>query len=140
MPSGAEPSWTLIYDGECGVCGKLADALRRRDRRAVLEILPSSSPGLAGRFPWVTPADYAAAMQLVGPDRATWSGADAVEQLLRLLPAGWLGSWVFRLPGGRAAARAGYRWFARHRVRLGCALHGRPTAGAPPARRPDTSP
>ena len=59
----------------------------------------------------------AAAMHLVlpPPDGRVLSGADAVPELLGLLPGKrWL-AWGFRVPGVAPVARRLYAWIARRR-------------------------
>lgn len=142
MRSEAEPGrpYALIYDGGCVVCGRLVRLVERWDRRGLIETIPSGRPDLAARFPWLTAAECERAMQLIGPGGETWSGAAAVERLLKLLPHGWLAGWVFRLPLGGRAAEKTYRWFARNRYRFGCSEHCAVTAAGRPALRSDTSP
>ncbi|HEX5829550.1 MAG TPA: DUF393 domain-containing protein [Gemmatimonadaceae bacterium] len=115
--------YVVIYDGHCRVCGRLVNVLRRWDRRRELEIIPSQSPGVAARFPWIPARAYQESLQLVGPGGTTWQGAAAVEQLLDVLPRGALVGWLFRIPFVRRFADRFYRWFARNRYRLGCGEH-----------------
>ncbi|HEV2132443.1 MAG TPA: DCC1-like thiol-disulfide oxidoreductase family protein, partial [Longimicrobiaceae bacterium] len=63
------------------------------------------------------------AVQLIGPGGRTWQGADAIEQLLKILPRGRLIGWVFRVPLMGGLIDRFYRWFARNRYRLGCGEH-----------------
>ena len=133
-------SYTLIFDGNCGVCRRLAACVHRWDRHERIELIPSTRPELATRFPWLSAADYAAALQLVGPGGETWAAGAAIEHLLKVLPGGWLAGWIFRLPLGRRATNAGYRWFARNRHRLAPAAQCGVTAEDPRARRSDTWP
>jgi predicted DCC family thiol-disulfide oxidoreductase YuxK len=115
--------YTVVFDGHCKVCTRLANVLRRWDRAHLLEIVPSEAPGVMARFPWIPPRAFVEALQMVGSDGATWSGAAAIEKLLDVLPRGRLVSWVFRIPFVRALADRFYRWFARNRYRLGCGEH-----------------
>jgi predicted DCC family thiol-disulfide oxidoreductase YuxK len=132
MSDAAEPAagrgrpWTLLFDGGCAVCVRLAGLVEEWDTRRMIALVPSHDPGLA-------------AIELTGPGGETWVGSAAVERLLHLLPRGWIGRWIFRLPFGAEAADRGYRWFARHRHRFGCRVHCA-TAAAPPGRRSGTSP
>lgn len=119
--------WRLLFDGGCRVCLRLAGLVEQWDTRRMIALVPSDDPGLA-------------AIELTGPGGETWVGSAAVERLLHLLPRGWLGRWIFRLPFGAEAADRGYRWFARHRHRFGCRVHCRATAAVPPGRRSGTSP
>ena len=115
--------YTVVYDGDCRVCTRLANALRKWDRDRQLEVVPSRQAGVMARFPWIPPRAYVDALQLVAEDGTTWQGAAAVEQLLNVLPRGRLVSWLFKIPFVRTLADKFYRWFARNRYRLGCGEH-----------------
>jgi predicted DCC family thiol-disulfide oxidoreductase YuxK len=121
--AGIGRPYTVIYDGTCRVCTRLAALLRRWDRRDELELVPYQNTTVLDRFPWIPAEAYAEAMQVVGPAGRTWQGADAVEQLLRILPWGVAIGWVFRVPGAGPAFAAFYRWFARNRYQFGCGEH-----------------
>jgi predicted DCC family thiol-disulfide oxidoreductase YuxK len=101
--------------------------LAKWDGGRQLEIVTSQQPGVAARFPWISPHDYADALQLIAADGTTWQGAAAIEELLGVLPRGRLVSWMFALPFARTLADRFYRWFARNRYRLGCGAHCRST-------------
>jgi predicted DCC family thiol-disulfide oxidoreductase YuxK len=115
--------YTVVWDGTCRTCARLVSLLERWDRSDEIETVPSQNTTVLARFPWIPAEAYAEAMQLVGPGGRTWQGAAAVEQLLRILPRGWLLGWVFRLPMMGAAMDRFYRWFARNRYRFGCGEH-----------------
>jgi predicted DCC family thiol-disulfide oxidoreductase YuxK len=122
-PSLGRP-YTVVFDGNCRVCGRIVRLLTGWDRDArLLELVSSQSPGVQARFPWIPARAYAESVQLVGPGGQTWQGARAVEQILDVMPKGKLLSWVFKLPFARPAAERFYRWFARNRYRLGCGEH-----------------
>ncbi len=111
---------TVLYDGACGFCVRAATLLRRWDRTGVLTLLPSQDPTVALRFPTITRAELEGALQVVAADGRRVSGADAIEAIVRALPATrWL-RWPFALPFARPAARRLYALVARHRHRLGC--------------------
>lgn len=114
--------YTVIWDGDCKVCARLANTLKKWDR-GQLEIIPSQTPGVSARFPWIPARAYRESLQLVGPGGRTWQGAAAIEQLLDVLPRGRLISWVFKIPFVRKLADRFYFWFARNRYRLGCGEH-----------------
>jgi acetyl esterase len=107
---------TLIYDGECGFCLQAVNLVRRWDREQRIALVPfQDQPGVA-EFGIPLPA-LAAAMHLVlpPPDRRVFAGADAVPEILRLLPRRrWL-AWPFRLPGVLPVSRRVYAWIARRR-------------------------
>ena len=118
-------TYTLVYDGDCAVCNRFVDALRKWDRKHEIEIVPAQAAGVMARFPWISPSAFAEAMQLVGADGTTWQGAAAIEQLLGVLPRGRWIAWIFRVPLVRVFAEKFYRWFARNRYRMGCRTHCR---------------
>jgi predicted DCC family thiol-disulfide oxidoreductase YuxK len=122
-PTATDRPYTVVYDGACSVCGRFARLLRKWDRRAMLEITTSQTPGVQARFPWIPPQAYLESLQVIGPDGATWQGARALEQLLEILPRGTLLSWLFGIPFARPVAERLYRWFARNRSRFGCGQH-----------------
>ena len=116
--------YTVVFDGNCKVCGRIVRLLTKWDRESrLLELVSSQTPGVQARFPWIPARAYTESVQLVGPNGATWQGARAVEQILDVLPKGGLVSWVFKLPFARPLAERFYRWFARNRYRLGCGEH-----------------
>ena len=115
--------YTVVYDGACKVCGRLSRVLEKWDRKDILSIVPSQQPGVKACFPWIPDHAYRESLQLIGPGGKTWQGAQAIEQLLRVLPRGKLISWVFKIPYMRGIADKFYRWFARNRYKLGCGDH-----------------
>ena len=48
-------SYTVIYDGDCRVCGRMVKLLAGWDRGRELEMVPSQAPAVRARFPWVLP-------------------------------------------------------------------------------------
>lgn len=107
---------TLIYDGDCGVCRRSVDLLRRWDREQRIALLPFQDQARVAAFGIPLPA-LAAAMHLVlpPPDRRVLAGADAAPEILRLLPGKrWL-AWGFGIPGVLPVARRLYAWIARRR-------------------------
>lgn len=119
-----EREYTVVYDGNCNVCGKIARGLAKWDRRQQLEIIPSQTPALEERFPWIDERAYRESLQLIRrADSRTWQGAAAIEELLDVLPRGRFISWIFSIPLVRPLADKVYRWFARNRYHLGCGDH-----------------
>lgn len=115
--------FTVVYDGNCKVCTRLARVLEQWDRRRQLEIVPSQAPGVYARFPWIPPRAYAESLQVIDRGGHTWQGAAALETIINALPKGRLLSWIFRIPFARPLAERFYRWFARNRYKLGCGEH-----------------
>jgi len=116
--------YTVVYDGSCRGCGKIVRGLANWDRNKQLEIIPSQTPGLDARFPWILANEYSQSLQLIRTlDGTTWQGAASIEQLLDVLPKGKFVSWIFSIPFVRPLGEKFYRWFARNRYRLGCSDH-----------------
>lgn len=121
--AGLGRAYTVVYDGDCRVCTRLASVLETWDSSRQLEVVSSQRQGVMARFPWIPAHAYADALQLVARDGTTWQGAAAIERLLDVLPRGRWISWVFRIPFVRPLADRFYRWLARNRYRLGCGAH-----------------
>lgn len=115
--------YTLVYDGACRVCRRIVRVLHEWDRERRICMVPSQTPGVHAKFPWIPERAYAESIQLIGPGDRTWQGAEAMEQIFHILRRGHLVAWVFRLPFARSAAERFYRWFARNRYKLGCGKH-----------------
>jgi predicted DCC family thiol-disulfide oxidoreductase YuxK len=120
---GSGRPWTVVYDGQCKVCGRLVRLLERWDSRDEIEMIPFQNTTVLDRFPWIPSEAYAQAMQLVGPGGQTWQGGYAIEQLLKILPYGGLLGWAFKLPFFGRLFNRFYRWFARNRYKFGCGEH-----------------
>jgi predicted DCC family thiol-disulfide oxidoreductase YuxK len=107
---------TLIYDGDCGFCRRSVDLLQRWDREQRIALIPFQDQARIAAFGIPLPA-LAAAMHLIlpPPDGRVLVGADAIPELLQLLPGKrWL-AWGFRVPGVLPVARRLYAWIARRR-------------------------
>lgn len=116
--------YTVIYDGYCKVCKKLVAGLIRWDRKGELEILPSQTPTLSARYPWIPAKAYLESVQFIeNHNGTTWQGAAALEHIIDVLPKGRLITWIFSIPFVRPLAEKFYRWFAKNRYRLGCGDH-----------------
>ena len=116
--------YTVIYDDDCKVCGRLVKLLTKWDRNHELEIIPAQASGVRARFPWIPPRAYVESMQVIrSSDGKTWQAAAGLEELLKVLPKGGLVSWLFKIPFARQLANKFYGWFARNRYRMGCGEH-----------------
>lgn len=130
----ANRQYTVVYDGDCGLCTALATRLAAWDERSVFDIVPSQQQGVQARFPWIPATAYAEALQLVrNYDRRTWQGVAAIEEIAGNLRNGWLISWIFMMPLGRRTTDWLYRWFAGHRHELGCGERCETHVAAPDA-------
>ena len=107
---------TLVYDGECEFCTRLARWVERRDRRGRISVRANQVEGLIESL-GLTRGEV---------DRATWSvessgrkfeGAAAINRVLTELGAGWalLGS-LYLVPPVRWVEDLYYRRVARRRA------------------------
>ena len=120
---GSGRPWTVVYDGQCKVCGRLVKLLDKWDRDRRIETIPFQNTVVLDRFPWIPADAYAQAVQLVGPGGETWQGGYAIEQLLKILPYGGLLGWAFKVPFFGGLFNRFYRWFAKNRYKFGCGEH-----------------
>ncbi|NJP05494.1 MAG: DUF393 domain-containing protein [Chloroflexaceae bacterium] len=114
-----KPTYSMLYDGACQFCTNQANTVQQLDREQRVTLLDINSAEAAERFPQISRADAQRAMYLVAPDGTLYRGAEAVRQLLLLLP--WLrgaGALMY-LPGAMLLAHPLYDWVARHRYLLG---------------------
>src|SRR2546427_13123244 len=114
---------TLVYAGECGMSRALVARLAVWDREHRIALVPFQDEGVVTRLGIGLPA-LAAAMHLVLPDGRVSAGADAVPELLRLLPRRRWFAPLFRIPGVLPLAR----WiYARIAARRRCLVRGMPS-------------
>jgi len=139
MPPAALPDPTrivpiLIYDGDCGICTRLArfttGRLRRRESDftvAAWQLLDLDDYGLTWQ-------ECDAAAQWVAGDGSIHSGENAIARTLLAcrLPLRPLGA-LMLVPGVNALAAFVYRWVSANRHRL---PGGNPACSLPADKRP----
>jgi predicted DCC family thiol-disulfide oxidoreductase YuxK len=109
--------WTIIYDGDCGVCKTLLAVLLRADRHRRLTPLALGTPAADRLLHDLTPDQRNASWHLIDPTGQRRSAGAAAPPLLALLPAGAVPADVLgRFP--RQTERA-YRAVADHRSTIG---------------------
>ena len=87
--------WTVIYDGDCGVCKTLLALLLRADRHRRLTPLALGTPSADALLADLTPEQRNASWHLIDPAGHRESAGAAAPPLLTLLPGG-------AVPGQRA--------------------------------------
>ena len=135
------PRLVAYFDAGCGVCFQIVRLWARFDQyRRVKFVSSAELPADSGVNP-----DLLTRTVLVIDEASgrKYTRADAVAQIVRAFPVGWLWSLPLRLPGLRALANWGYDAFSRRReqvsIGLGlaaCALPVRPAPAAAPADAP----
>lgn len=107
---------TLVYDGNCGVCLRSVDWLRRRLVRPV-HLVASQDIDLA-RYD-LTQADVARAAWWIDERGRKLAGHRAIAHALGACRRAWPGvGWALRLPPISQLAWLGYRLMARWRHHL----------------------
>ena len=116
-PPPGPQDWTVIYDGDCGLCRTLLALLLRADTDRRLRPLTLASPDADRLLADLTPEQRAASWHLIDPDGHRESAGAAGPPLLRLLPHGDApAALLSRIP--ETTERA-YRLIADHRDRIG---------------------
>lgn len=108
----------VIFDGQCRICRRETDRIRRWDRAGHFELLDMHDASVLLRFPQLAGQDLNSGMRLIQPDGHVWVGADAIREIARRLPGGVWFSALYRLPGFGWLVRRIYDWIARHRRQL----------------------
>ena len=113
-----ETRLTLLFDGTCGPCTRIAGWIRRADRRGRVRVEPNQLPGLlAANGLSRAEADRSAWAVEPGGDR--FGGAASFNRVLTELGGGWaVLARGYRLPFIAALEEAAYRWIAVNRGRL----------------------
>lgn len=111
------PDVTLLFDGDCPLCRREVAWLLTRDngrgRLAAVDIAaPGFDPGLYG----CSQETLMARIHAVGPDGRIVEGVEVFRRAWGAVGLGWLMAWT-AWPVLRALADAGYRVFARNRLR-----------------------
>lgn len=109
---------TVLHDGDCPLCAREVGMLRRLDGgRGRIHFEDISAPAFdASRF-GRSQRELMARIHGVLPDGRVIEGVEVFRRAYAAVGLGWLlapTAW----PGLRRLADAGYRWFARNRLRL----------------------
>jgi predicted DCC family thiol-disulfide oxidoreductase YuxK len=89
---------TLLYDGECDFCMRMAGWVRRRDARGRVDVRANQEAGLIERV-GLTRAEVDRASWVVDGRGAKFEGAAGINRVLRELGGGWaLAGALYRLP------------------------------------------
>src|ERR1017187_5780444 len=114
QPMGRPPGRPLLlFDGDCEFCRFWVARWQTRTRDRV-DFAPAQQE--ASRFPQVTEKAWKRSVQLVTPEGAVYSGAEAVFRILAYAPGRrWMLAAYLYLPGTRPVSEAAYRLVADHR-------------------------
>lgn len=123
-PPGETWHVKLLYDGACPFCMAEVRWLEKRDRGGMLALEDIAAPGFdPGRY-GLDQKTVEGKIHAILPDGSVVTGMEVFRRIYGAVGLGWL-----LAPTGWPVLRPlfdlGYKWFARHRVRLGN-LFGRP--------------
>ncbi len=116
MPT-KRPEITVLFDGDCPLCVREIDMLRRRNARGRLGLVDIADVDFRASDYGVAHATLMARIHGVLPDGTLIEGVEVFRRAYAAVGLGWLlapTAW----PGLRRVADAAYRWFARNRLRL----------------------
>ena len=117
MPHVAAPPAKplMVYDGDCRFCTLWIRRWQQLTGGRV-DFLPYQDPSVAARFPEIPRETSESAVQLIQPDGAVFSAAEAVFRALAAEPhGGWLLDWYQHSPAFMRLAEWSYHFVARHR-------------------------
>jgi predicted DCC family thiol-disulfide oxidoreductase YuxK len=117
MPPGADYDVEVFFDGECPLCTKEVDFVRRRDRRARVRFVDIAAPSFDAASIGRTHDELMARIHARLPNGKLVEGVEVFRLMytatgLRPLVA------LTRLPGVKQILDASYTWFAKNRLRL----------------------
>ena len=128
---------SLLYDGDCPLCNREIEVLRRRDKRGAIAMIDISAPGFDASVYGLDQQTVMARIHGVLPDGTVIEGMEVFRRTYAAVGLGWLlapSRWPII---GRLFDWA-YTLFARYRLRLTGRSHvcddacARPTEAARP--------
>ncbi len=108
----------LLFDGECPLCRREANFLRRRNRHGALAFEDIAAPDFDATIYHTTREELMGVIHGVFPDGRIVKKLEVFREAYRAVGLGWLlapTGW----PGLRRLADLGYEWFARNRISIG---------------------
>jgi len=107
----------VFYDGDCPLCMREIDFLRRRDRRQHIRFTDIAAADFDATSYGKTQGEFMARIQGRKADGTWIEGVEVFRQLYAAIGLGPLVA-MTRLPGVAQILNLGYRWFASNRLRL----------------------
>jgi predicted DCC family thiol-disulfide oxidoreductase YuxK len=119
------PSWQfkVLYDGDCPVCRREMEWLKRRDRAGHLALEDISALGFDPGKYGLSSDEVTRVLHGVTWNGTVLRGMDAVRKAYKTVGLGWLVA-PTRLPLVRPVSDYLYRMFARHRASVGWLVDG----------------
>lgn len=106
----------VFFDGDCPLCTREIDLLRRLDRKRRVAFTDIAAPAFAPESLGKTMKQLMDHIHGRGPDGGFIEGVEVFRQLYSAVGFSWLVA-VSRLPGLSHALDLGYRVFAKNRLK-----------------------
>jgi predicted DCC family thiol-disulfide oxidoreductase YuxK len=103
------PKPLMVFDGDCNFCALWVRRWQQMTGDSV-DYLPAQDPRIAAQFPEIPREQFDTAVQLIEPDGAVYSGAEAVFRLLTHTPNR---QWLLRTHENSSAFAAITEWTYR---------------------------
>lgn len=107
----------VFYDGDCPLCRREIDLLRRWDKRQAIKFVDLAAADFDPATVGQTHAELMALIHGRLPDGTVIVGVEVFRQIYQRLGFGTL-VWLSRCPGVSGLLEAAYRLFARYRLPL----------------------
>jgi len=107
----------VFFDGACPLCRREIGMLQGMDSRGRIAFTDIAAPGFDPSSISRTREELMARIHARLPDGSLVEGVEVFRRLYGAVGFGAL-VWMSRLPGIAWALDAGYRWFAKNRLRL----------------------
>lgn len=117
------PTWTVIYDRDCGFCRWSLARVLALDSERRLRPVALGTPEANEKLADLTPDERSASWHLIAPDGRRASAGAAAAPLFRLLRHGRIPAAL--LERAPTLTERGYRWVANHRSWFSKALPDR---------------
>lgn len=115
--------YTVLFDGQCGLCQRSIRVLRATDWFGRFDYLDfNQMDQVLGRFPELKNADFENAMYAVSPDGENFRGFFAFRRLIWCAPPLWLLIPLFYFPTAPYFGPILYAWVSRNRKHLACKI------------------
>ncbi|MDZ7854008.1 MAG: DUF393 domain-containing protein [Halomonas sp.] len=114
----ARPPVTLYHDGHCPLCQREVTWLEGHPRRAHVRLVDIQAPDFDAASLGTSFEAMMGRLHVQDAEGRWYIGMDASRALYTVLGYRRL-VWLSTLPGITGMMDAGYRWFARRRLRLG---------------------
>jgi predicted DCC family thiol-disulfide oxidoreductase YuxK len=117
MPTTAESAFEVFYDGDCPLCRREIEMLRRWDKKQRILFTDIAGPDFDPTLLGKSHEELMAQIHGRLPTGEWVIGVEVFRQLYSAVGLGWIVRWT-RLPILRTILDLAYQFFARHRLRL----------------------